>query len=282
MKLLRVGPVGTERPVLEDRDGKHYDLTDVITDIDPGFWAEGPAKVREAHAAGRLPAIDIAGQRIGAPVSRAGSILCIGLNYTAHAAESGVNPPAEPVLFYKGANTLTGPYDDVPIPRGSKRTDWEVELAVVIGSRARYLDSPEAALECIGAYTISNDLTEREFQFERSGGQWSKGKSCEGFNPLGPWLITAGEVSPQELGLRSWVNGEPRQESSTADMIFDVAHLIWHLSQFTVLDPGDIVNTGTPQGVALSGRFPYLADGDVVEVEIDGLGRQRSALRGQP
>jgi 2-keto-4-pentenoate hydratase/2-oxohepta-3-ene-1,7-dioic acid hydratase in catechol pathway len=264
--------------VLEDRDGKQFDLTPVIPDIDPAFWAQGPAMVREAHAGGHLREIDIAGQRIGAPVSRAGSILCIGLNYAAHAAESGVSAPAEPVLFYKAANTLTGPNDDVAIPRGSKKTDWEVELAVVIGRTARYLDSPEAALECVGGYTISNDLSEREFQIERSGGQWSKGKSSEGFNPLGPWLVTADEVSPQELRLRSWVNGQPRQDSSTSDMVFGVAHLIWHLSQFTVLDPCDIVNTGTPQGVALSGRFPYLAAGDIVELEIDGLGRQRTTF----
>jgi 2-keto-4-pentenoate hydratase/2-oxohepta-3-ene-1,7-dioic acid hydratase in catechol pathway len=182
-------------------------------------------------------------------------------------------------MFYKATNTLVGPADDVPIPRGSQKTDWEVELAVVLGKRARYLSNPDEALECVAGYAISNDLSEREFQIERSGGQWSKGKSCEGFNPMGPWLVTADEVSPQRLGLRSWVNGEPRQDSSTADMIFSVAHLIWHLSQFTVLDPGDVINTGTPQGVALSGRFPYLQDGDVVELEIEGLGRQRTTMR---
>ncbi len=264
--------------MLQDRDGKHYDLAPIVPDIDPAFWAQGPALVGQALAEGRLHEIDVSGQRIGAPVSRAGSILCVGLNYAAHAAESGVPNPAEPVLFYKAANTLTGPYDDVAIPRGSQKADWEVELAIVIGKTARYLDSPEAALGCVGGYTISNDLSEREYQLERSGGQWSKGKSCEGFNPIGPWLVTADEVSPQELGLRSWVNGEVRQDSSTADMIFGVAHLIWHLSQFTVLDPGDIINTGTPQGVGLSGRFPYLKAGDVVELEIDGLGRQRTVF----
>jgi 2-keto-4-pentenoate hydratase/2-oxohepta-3-ene-1,7-dioic acid hydratase in catechol pathway len=264
--------------VLQDRDGKHFDVTPVVADIDPAFWAQGPALVSQAFAEGRLAEVDITGQRIGAPVSRPGSILCIGLNYAAHAAESGVPSPAEPVLFYKAANTLTGPYDEVMIPRGSQKTDWEVELAVVIGKTARYVESPEAALDCVGGYAISNDLSEREFQLERSGGQWSKGKSCEGFNPLGPWLVTADEVSPQKLGLRSWVNGEARQDSSTADMIFGVAHLIWHLSQFTVLDPGDIINTGTPEGVGLSGRFPYLRAGDVVELEIDGLGRQRTVF----
>jgi 2,4-didehydro-3-deoxy-L-rhamnonate hydrolase len=276
MRLLRLGPAGSERPVLLDSDGRHFDLTPVIPDIDPTFFASGGIdRVREARAAGSLPEVDAAGLRIGSPVARPGSLICIGVNYAAHAAESGATPPAEPVMFYKATNTLTGPNDDIPLPRLSNRTDWEVELAVVIGRKARYLESPEEGLACVAGYSISNDLSEREFQLERSGGQWSKGKSCEGFNPMGPWLVTADEVSPQELGLRSWVNGEPRQSSSTSDMIFSVAHLVWHLSQFTVLDPGDVINTGTPQGVALSGRFPYLKAGDVVEMEVDGLGRQR-------
>lgn len=278
MRLLRVGDVGCERPVLLDDHGDHFDLSPVARDIDAAFWGSLP-RVREALPS--LPRIDIAGQRIGPPIARPGALLCIGMNYAAHAAESGAAPPAEPVLFYKATNTLVGPYDEVPIPRGSKKTDWEVELAVVIGTRARYLSTMEEALDCVGGYAISNDLSEREFQLERSGGQWSKGKSCEGFNPMGPWLLTADEVDPQRLGLRSWVNGEPRQDSSTADMVFSVAHLVWHLSQFTVLDPGDVINTGTPQGVALSGRFPYLQAGDVVEMEIDGLGRQRTVLHGR-
>jgi 2,4-didehydro-3-deoxy-L-rhamnonate hydrolase len=276
MKLLRLGPVGAERPVLLDASGSYLDLTPVTADIDPTFFAAGGIeRVRDAHASGELPAFDGDGMRVGAPVAKPGALLCIGVNYAAHAAESGATPPPEPVMFYKATNTLTGPDDDIPIPRLSAKTDWEVELAVVIGRKARYLESPEEALGCVAGYSISNDLSEREFQLERSGGQWSKGKSCEGFNPMGPWLVTADEVSPQELGLRSWVNGEPRQDSSTSDMIFSVAHLVWHLSQFTVLDPGDVINTGTPQGVALSGRFPYLKAGDVVEMEIDGLGRQR-------
>jgi 2,4-didehydro-3-deoxy-L-rhamnonate hydrolase len=276
MKLLRLGPIGAERPVLLDASGSYLDLTPVTADIDPTFFAAGGIeRVRDAHASGELPAFHGDGMRVGAPVAKPGSLLCIGVNYAAHAAESGATPPPEPVMFYKATNTLTGPDDDIPIPRLSAMTDWEVELAVVIGRKARYLESPEEALGCVAGYSISNDLSEREFQLERSGGQWSKGKSCEGFNPMGPWLVTADEVSPQELGLRSWVNGEPRQDSSTSDMIFSVAHLVWHLSQFTVLDPGDVINTGTPQGVALSGRFPYLKAGDVVEMEIDGLGRQR-------
>ncbi|HEX6682751.1 MAG TPA: fumarylacetoacetate hydrolase family protein [Candidatus Limnocylindrales bacterium] len=276
MKLLRLGPIGAEKPVLLDDAGRHFDLTPVTADIDPGFFASGGIdRARQAHEAGSLAEIDPAGLRVGAPIARPGSLLCIGANYAAHAAESGVAPPPEPVLFYKATNTLSGPDDDILIPRGSSRTDWEVELAVVIGRKARYLSSPEEGLACVAGYAIANDLSEREFQLERSSGQWSKGKSCEGFNPMGPWLVPADEVSAQQLGLRSWVNGEARQDSSTADMIFSVAHLVWHLSQFTVLDPGDVINTGTPEGVALSGRFPYLKAGDVVELEIDGLGRQR-------
>lgn len=174
---------------------------------------------------------------------------------------------------------MTGPYDDVLIPRGSEKTDWEVELAVVIGARARYLDSPGEALKYVAGYAISNDVSERAFQLEESGGQWSKGKCCETFNPLGPALVPAAELNPKDLRLRSFVNGEPRQDSSTADLIFDVAYLIWHLSQFAVLEPGDIINTGTPEGVALSGRFPYLRPGDVVELEIEGIGRIRQTFR---
>ncbi|MFI9639204.1 fumarylacetoacetate hydrolase family protein [Micromonospora sp. NPDC051925] len=203
----------------------------------------------------------------------------MGQNYAAHAAESGTAPPETPIIFYKAPNTVVGPYDDVLVPRGSTTTDWEVELAVVIGRRARYLDSPARSLAHVAGYLVSNDVSERDFQLRHSGGQWSKGKSCETFQPLGPWLVTPDEVADvQDLGLRSWVNGEVRQDSRTADMVFDVAYLIWHLSQYTVLDPGDVINTGTPEGVALSGRFPYLAPGDVVEVEVDGLGRQRVTM----
>ena len=278
MKLLRVGPPGAERPVLLAPNARYYALDEVAQDINSEFLANGgPEIARLRNVAGELPEVDVRGQRIGPPVARPGAILCIGMNYAAHAAESGAEPPAEPVVFYKAPNTVVGPYDDVYIPRGATRTDWEVELAVVLGATARYLPDPEAARHCIAGYAVSNDLSEREFQLDRSGGQWSKGKSCETFNPLGPWLVTADEVAdPQNLALRSWVNGEPRQDSSTKDMIFDVAWLIWHLSQFTVLEAGDVVNTGTPQGVALSGRFPYLQPADVVEVDIEGLGRQRN------
>jgi 2-keto-4-pentenoate hydratase/2-oxohepta-3-ene-1,7-dioic acid hydratase in catechol pathway len=277
MKYMRVGPIGAERPVALF-DGRHYDLSAVTPDVDAAFLAGGGV----AGVAG-LPEIDITDQRIGSPIARPGVVLCIGQNYAAHAAESGVQPPELPIIFYKAPNTVVGPHDDVFVPRGSVKTDWEVELAVVIGKTARYLESPATALDHVAGYAVSNDVSERDFQLAVSGGQWSKGKSCETFNPLGPYLVTPDEAGdPATLGLRSWVNGEPRQDSTSGDMIFDVAYLIWHLSQFTVLEPGDLINTGTPQGVALSGRFPYLAAGDEMEVEIDGLGRQRNMLRDAP
>ncbi|MEU8373125.1 fumarylacetoacetate hydrolase family protein [Micromonospora sp. NPDC048894] len=276
MKLMRVGPAGAERPVLHS-DGRHYDLSPLTTDIDAAFLAsDGPARVRAARD---LPEVDVTGLRVGPPVARPGAVLCVGQNYAAHAAESGAAPPETPIIFYKAPNTVVGPYDDVLVPRGATATDWEVELAVVIGRRARYLESPAQSLAHVAGYLVSNDVSERDFQLRDSGGQWSKGKSCETFQPLGPWLVTPDEIADvQDLGLRSWVNGEPRQDSRTSDMVFDVAYLIWHLSQYTVLDPGDVINTGTPEGVALSGRFPYLRPGDVVEVEVDGLGRQRVTM----
>lgn len=281
MRLMRIGAPGAERPVLLGADGVHRDLTAVTGDIDGRFLGDdGLNRVRQALDKGELPAIDVTGQRIGAPIARPSVVLCIGMNYAAHAAEAGSSPPTVPVMFYKAPNTVVGPDDDVLIPRGSAKTDWEVELAVVIGSRARYLDSPAHALDCVAGYAVSNDVSERALQLESSGGQWSKGKSCETFNPLGPWLVTADEIpDPQSLRLRCSVNGDPRQDSSTADMVFSVAELIWQLSQVTVLEPGDVLNTGTPQGVALSGRFPYLVAGDVLELSIDGLGSQRQRLR---
>jgi 2-keto-4-pentenoate hydratase/2-oxohepta-3-ene-1,7-dioic acid hydratase in catechol pathway len=277
---MRLGQPGAERPAVRAGDGAVYDLSPLTADIDGAFLAGGGVdRVREAVQAGRLPVLDPAGLRVGAPVARPGAVICVGQNYAAHAAESGAAPPTTPIIFFKHPNTVVGPYDDVLIPPGSGRTDWEVELAVVIGRRARYLGSPDDALAHIAGYTVSNDVSERDFQLDQSGGQWSKGKCCETFNPLGPWLATPDEVpDPQRLGLRSWVNDEPRQDSDTADMIFPVAYLVWHLSQFMVLDPGDVINTGTPEGVALSGRFPYLAAGDRVEMEIDGLGRQRQSV----
>lgn len=277
---MRIGAPGAEQPVVVTPDGRHLDLRRLTRDIDARFFGiGGPSLTRAAIDGGALPPIDITGCRVGPPIARPGAVICIGMNYAAHAAETGAPPPAHPVMFYKAPSTVVGPYDDLRLPRGSRKTDWEVELAVVIGRRARYLDSPEHALDYVAGYTISNDVSEREWQLETSGGQWSKGKSCETFNPLGPWLVTPDEVvDPQLLRLQSWVNGKERQDSSTKDMIFDVATLIHDLSQVTVLEPGDIVNTGTPEGVALSGRFPYLAAGDLVETAIDGLGRQQQKV----
>ncbi|WP_372349286.1 fumarylacetoacetate hydrolase family protein [Streptomyces sp. KL116D] len=280
MRLMRIGPAGRERPVLAVPDGRHFDLSPVTDDIDGAFLAALGERPDLVPPPADLTETDITGQRVGAPVARPSAVLCIGQNYAAHAAESGAEPPERPILFYKSPNTLVGPYDDVLIPRGGEKTDWEVELAVVIGRRASYLDSPDEALAHVAGYAVSNDVSERAFQLEESGGQWSKGKSCATFNPLGPVLVTSDEVGdPQGLQLRSWVNGDPRQDSVTADMIFSVAEIVHHLSQYLVLEPGDVINTGTPQGVALSGRFPYLGPGDVMEMDIAGLGRQRSVCR---
>ena len=276
MKLARLGALGSEIPVLIDGDTT-YDLRGVVSDIDPQVIADGGLdKIRDAASAGSLPALDGAADlRIGSPVAHPGTVLCIGLNYAAHAAESNTPPPSSPVLFLKTPNTVGGPNDAVDIPRNSVKTDWEVELGVVIGKRALYLDSPADSAGYIAGYLAANDLSERTFQLEISGGQWSKGKSSPGFSPLGPWLVTADEIDSTNLRLQSWVNGEPRQDSSSADLIFNVVYIIWHLSQYLALEPGDVILTGTPEGVALSGRFPYLKAGDVVEIEIEGLGRQR-------
>ncbi|MFK4762204.1 fumarylacetoacetate hydrolase family protein [Microbacterium sp. ZW T5_45] len=275
MELLRLGPIGQEHPFVRDDEGVVRDLSPLTADIDGRFLAaDGIARTRTALAAGLLPVAEVGGMRIGAPVARPAAVICIGQNYAAHAAESGSEPPEHPVVFFKHPNTVVGPNDVVLLPPGAEKVDWEVELAVVIGRTARYLDSPDAAREVIAGYTVSNDVSERAFQLEVSGGQWSKGKCSETFNPLGPVLVPADEIDPRDLRLRSFVNGEPRQDSSTADMIFPVLQIVHELSRYMVLEPGDVINTGTPQGVALSGRFPYLADGDVMTIEIDGLGRQ--------
>ncbi|WP_414639055.1 fumarylacetoacetate hydrolase family protein [Actinophytocola sp.] len=277
---MRVGALGAERPIVLDDNDSAYSLSGLTSDIDGAFLGGGGiTRVAEALAAGQLPPDSIDGERIGAPITRPPAVVCVGMNYAAHAAESGAAPPERPVIFFKHPNTVVGPNDDVLLPRGAEKVDWEVELGVVIGKRARYLDSPDEALDHVAGYVLSNDVSERALQLEMSGGQWSKGKCCETFNPLGPWLVPADEIAdPQALGLRSWVNGEARQDSSTSDMLFSVATLIHDLSQYMVLEPGDLVNTGTPQGVALSGRFPYLSVDDVMEIEIDGLGRQRQVL----
>jgi 2-keto-4-pentenoate hydratase/2-oxohepta-3-ene-1,7-dioic acid hydratase in catechol pathway len=278
MRFARIGTPGQERPVVHD-GARWRDLGPLTAEVDGAFLAsDGVARTREALAAGTLAPVETAGARFAAPVARPSAIVCVGMNYAAHAAESGAAPPEVPVVFLKTPNTVAGPDDTVTIPRGSRRTDWEVELAVVIGRRASYLDSPEQARAVIAGYTVANDLSERAWQLEESGGQWSKGKCAPGFTPLGPWLVTPDEVDgagAAGLRLRSWVNGEPRQDSTTADLIFGVDVLVHTLSQFLALEPGDVLLTGTPEGVALSGRFPYLRPGDVVETEIEGLGRQR-------
>ncbi|MEV4916571.1 fumarylacetoacetate hydrolase family protein [Streptomyces tirandamycinicus] len=284
MKLLRVGTAGSERPALLDRDGTTLrDLSGLVPDIDGALLADEDAleRIRSAAEAGGLPVLDAAGERIGAPLARVGKVVCIGLNYHDHAAETGAATPAEPVVFLKAADTVVGPDDTVLVPRGSEKTDWEVELAVVIGRTARCLESPEDALAHIAGYAVAHDVSEREFQIER-GGTWDKGKNCETFNPLGPWLVTRDEVpDPQALSLRLWVNGELKQHGSTADQIFPVAEVVRYVSHFMTLYPGDVVNTGTPAGVALGQPEPkpYLRAGDVVELEIEGLGRQRQVLK---
>jgi len=280
LKLMRIGAVGAERPVLL-HNGLHLDLSAVSPDINAQFWAnDGLARVHAALANNSLPQLDVAGQRVGAPIAKPGAVICIGMNYAAHAAEAGAHLPEHLVMFYKAPNTVVGPDDDVLIPIGSVKTDWEIELGVVIGRRARYLRSAAEALKYVAGYCISNDVSERAFQLEISGGQWSKGKSCETFNPLGPLLLTADELTdPQQLRMSTKVNGEVRQDSSTTDMAINVASLIWQLSQVTVLEPGDLINTGTPQGVALSGKFPYLQAGDTIEMKIENLGRQHQGVR---
>jgi 2-keto-4-pentenoate hydratase/2-oxohepta-3-ene-1,7-dioic acid hydratase in catechol pathway len=275
MRLLRVGEPGAERPAVLDATGTARDVSGIAGDFGPAFFAGGglatlAAAVADPAALAALPAVT---GRTGAPIARPGKVVCIGLNYSDHAAETGAAIPERPVVFMKDPATVIGPYDDVFIPRGSAKTDWEVELGVVIGATGRYLSSPEDALSIVAGYAISHDVSERAFQLELSP-QWDLGKSCERFNPLGPWLVTADEVpDPQRLGLRLAVNGRKRQDGSTSDMIFGVGYVIWYLSQYLVLEPGDLINTGTPAGVALGlPDHPYLRASDTVRLEIDGLG----------
>lgn len=278
MELLRLGRPGTETPALRAAE-KIYDLSPFVRDLDPDFFGSGGiATVRALYRDGRLEELAGAGDlRAGPPVAQPGAVLCIGQNYAAHAAESGSPPPREPILFFKQPSCLIGADDDVVLPPGSVQSDWEAELVVVIGTRADRLASPADAPAVIAGYTIGNDMSERGWQLGKDGGQWSQGKCFPTFGPLGPALVVDA-VHPGNLGIRSWVNGEPRQISVTKDMIFGVDHLVWYLSQTMTLRPGDLIFTGTPEGVALSGRFPYLKAGDVIEIEIDGLGRQRQTV----
>ncbi|MFF3200742.1 fumarylacetoacetate hydrolase family protein [Streptomyces sp. NPDC002962] len=280
MKLLRVGPPGEERPAVRVDGDRLLDLSPVTPEIDGAFLSSGGVeRARAAVENGALPELHAEGLRVGAPLARPGKIVCVGLNYRDHAAETGAAIPARPVVFMKDPGTVVGPFDEVLVPRGSRKTDWEVELAVVIGRRARYLAGPDEAPGVIAGYAVSHDVSEREFQLEYSP-QWDLGKSCETFNPLGPWLVTADEVAdPQDLGLRLTVNGVKRQHGHTRDMIFPVHHLVSYLSRYMVLEPGDVINTGTPAGVALGlPGTPYLRPGDTVELEIDGLGGQRQTF----
>lgn len=284
MHLMRIGDAGSEKPVARVDDRTYVDLSDLTPDIDEAFFGGGgpngiAAAVAERAAAGEVS--EFAGERVGAPIARPHQILCIGLNYRDHAAETGQAVPTEPILFTKSPNTLVGPYDDVRIPRGSTKPDWEVELGVVIGRRTSYLDSPAEARDAIAGYLVVNDVSERAFQLER-GGQWVKGKSAETFNPAGPWLVTPDEIEDVlALGLWLDVNGTRRQTGSTAEMVFDPYTIVHHLSQFMVLEPGDLINTGTPPGVGMGFDPPvWLRPGDVVELGIDGLGTQRQDVQG--
>jgi 2,4-diketo-3-deoxy-L-fuconate hydrolase len=280
VKLCRLGNPGEEIPAVIVND-TYFDLRPLARDIDhltlPTLSTD---RVAEAIRGGQLPVLeDASAMRVGSPIARPTAVYCVGLNYAAHAKESGANPPEHPVIFLKPPNTMSGPFDDVEIPRNSQKTDWEVELAVVISKRCSYLDDPAEAMDYVAGFALANDVSERDFQLTVSGGQWSKGKASPGFTPLGPWLVTADEVDHHNLRLRSFVNGEARQDSVTSDMIFSVEHIIWHMSQFLAFEPGDVILTGTPEGVALSERFPYLSDGDVVDLDIDGLGAQRQTFR---
>jgi 2-keto-4-pentenoate hydratase/2-oxohepta-3-ene-1,7-dioic acid hydratase in catechol pathway len=284
MRLMRIGSPGSERPAVAVDDGHYVDVSDLVKDFDSEFFgsnqvAELAVKVQERIKNNQVS--ELANQRIGAPFARPHQIICIGLNFADHARESGAEVPAEPILFTKAPNTLIGPNDDVMIPKNSVKADWEIELGIVIGKRARYLDSPEQAAGHIAGYVLCNDVSEREFQLERQG-QWSKGKSCETFNPAGPWLVTPDEITdPTNLDMVLKLNGKVLQHSNTNQMVYQPHFLVHYLSQFMVLEPGDLINTGTPPGVGLGQKPPFfLKDGDVMELEIPGLGTQRQNVVG--
>lgn len=284
MRLMRLGEPGHERPVARVDERRYVELGDVVSDIDEAFFAAGGAAavrdvVDERIATGATH--EFGTERIAAPIARPHQILCIGLNYRKHAEEVGAPIPAEPILFTKSPNTLVGPHDDVRIPRGSAKTDWEVELGIVVGERSSYLADEAAAERAIAGYVLCNDVSEREFQLER-GGQWAKGKSAETFNPCGPWLATRDEIDDVlSLGLWLDVNDQRRQTGETADLIFTPAQIVHYLSQFMVLEPGDLINTGTPHGVAMSmDPPPWLQPGDVITLGIDELGTQRQTVVG--
>lgn len=276
MKLLRYGAAGSEKPGLLDDNGHIRDLGGGVDDIG-GRWLADLAWMRDVDIAG-LPVVEEP-QRLGPCVAGTGKFICIGLNFADHAAEAGLEVPPEPVIFMKATSAMSGPNDDIVIPKGSSATDWEVELGVVIGKHAKHVSQDEA-LDHVAGYCVVNDVSERDFQNKRSG-QWTKGKSCDSFGPTGPWLVTRDEIAdPQQLAMWLSVNGETMQNGSSATMVYGVAHLVSYLSQFMTLHPGDIVSTGTPPGVGQGLKPPrYLKPGDVVELGIEGLGAQRQSVR---
>ncbi|MDQ0419243.1 2-keto-4-pentenoate hydratase/2-oxohepta-3-ene-1,7-dioic acid hydratase in catechol pathway [Peteryoungia aggregata LMG 23059] len=277
MKLMRVGPLGQEKPAILDKDGKIRDLSAHVTDIGgAAISPEGLAKIAALDLAS-LP--EIAAERIGACVSGTGKFICIGLNYSDHAAETGAAVPPEPVIFMKATSAICGPNDDVLIPRTSEKTDWEVELGVVIGKTAKYVSEADA-MDYVAGYCVSHDVSERAFQTERAG-QWTKGKSCDTFGPIGPWLVTKDEIAdPQNLKMWLSVNGKMMQDGSSKTMVYGIAHLVSYLSQFMSLHPGDVISTGTPPGVGLGMKPPqFLKAGDVVELGIEGLGTQKQTFK---
>jgi 2-keto-4-pentenoate hydratase/2-oxohepta-3-ene-1,7-dioic acid hydratase in catechol pathway len=281
VKLLRIGDVGKEQPAVLLPDGRVIDVSSIVRDFDGPFFESGGVEYLRTQLGRGFPEIRLKGRRIGAPIARPWKVLNIGLNYADHALESQVPIPGEPVVFMKASNCVIGPNDDVLLPPGSRKSDWEIELGVVIGKTARYLPDGASAAACIAGYCISNDVSEREYQLER-GGQWSKGKSAETFNPVGPWLVTPDEIrDPQNLAMSLDVNGVRRQTGNTRSMIFGVQHLVWYLSQFMVLEPGDLVSTGTPPGVGIAQKpLPvFLKEDDVMELSIEGLGQQRQLVR---
>lgn len=276
MKLLRYGPKGREKPGMLDDDGKIRDLSGKIDDITPAVIEKKLASLKKIKPSS-LPLVK-GRPRMGAPLTGFQKFLCIGLNYSDHAKETGHDIPKEPVMFSKTMNAVAGPNDDVVRPKGSKKMDWEVELGIVIGKRAKYITKKEA-LDYVAGYMVINDVSEREFQLER-GGQWVKGKACDGFGPMGPWLVTADEIpNPQKLDIWLDVDGERQQDGNTKTMIFNVAHIVWYLSKFMTLEPGDVIATGTPPGVG-AGQKPqrFLKNGEVMTVGIEGLGEQRQKV----
>jgi 2-keto-4-pentenoate hydratase/2-oxohepta-3-ene-1,7-dioic acid hydratase in catechol pathway len=278
MKFLRYGGAGQEKPGLLDADGTIRDLSGHLTDLSGA--ALNPDRLAELSRidASTLPAVD-GNPRLGSCVAGTGKFICIGLNYSDHAAETGATVPPEPIIFMKATSAIVGPNDDLVIPRGSEKTDWEVELGIVIGRTAKYVSEADA-LDYVAGYCTIHDVSERAFQIERSG-QWTKGKSCDTFGPTGPWLVTKDEVpDPQNLGMWLKVNGETMQNGSSKTMVYGVAYLVSYLSQFMSLHPGDIISTGTPPGVGMGMKPPrYLKAGDVVELGIEKLGNQRQAVR---